>query len=124
MALEVAKEYPTFLQGQLWLDVKNQIRQDGLRPIFADSLIIENNLEKSYNLAARTKCKQMSLLDTRSEQEGIDEEQFFQRILKQKEQKLQVQLLMKKSKQPKSKMKSRKEAKAKQEEMLRQSLQT
>ena len=66
----------------------------------------------------------MSLLDTRSEQEGIDEEQFFQRILKQKEQKLQVQLLMKKSKQPKSKMKSRKEAKAKQEEMLRQSLQT
>ena len=122
MTLAVAKEYPTFLQGQMWIDVKAKLREKRIKPIYADAFIIETNLENCFNVAASTKNVQLEVVERRRKKEAEDEEGFFKSILQQKEQELQVQLLMKKSRQPKSSIKSRREAKARKEQMLKESL--
>lgn len=103
--------------------MKTELDTENLRPIQADRLTIEQHLEKAFNIGMTTKCTQSRLYDLEKSALKSKESQFFKSILNQKDQELQVQLLMKKNKQPKGTMKSRLEAKAKKEEMLKQSLQ-
>ena len=105
------------------MQVKTSLANDKIRPIRADSLLLETHLEAAYNSACGVKWTQLEIVSNQEERATREEEGFFQRILQQKEQEIQVQRMMKASRQPKESMKSRLEAKARKEEMLKSSLQ-
>ncbi len=112
--MAVAKELPVFRVGDAWLDVKMALHVQSIRPIYADALLMEIQLEHVYLTARNVLSKQQDLYKRRVKNEAKEEATFFASVLYHKEQAIQ---LRKKSSVQTISMKSHFEAKKRKAEM-------
>ncbi|RLN38041.1 hypothetical protein BBJ28_00001096 [Nothophytophthora sp. Chile5] len=89
--LEIAKEYPTFKLGEMWLNVQRALHAEGVRPIYADALYISKQIEHAYNVSVCTKLAQQEVFTRTHQQTAELEDAFFKQILRQKQQEAQAE---------------------------------
>ncbi|CAK4303613.1 unnamed protein product [Aphanomyces euteiches] len=86
ITLAVSKEYPVFRIGDAWLDVKMGLHARGIRPIYADALLIEVELDHVYSIVTHVQCNQQEIHGRRMAALSQDELAFFAGVRRQKEQ--------------------------------------
>ncbi|OQS07658.1 hypothetical protein THRCLA_20097, partial [Thraustotheca clavata] len=116
ITLAVAKEFPVFRLGNVWLDVKQALCAKSIRPIYADALLMENRLEDVYSIVQKVRWTQHGIFKRQERDEAKEEDVFFASVKHHKEQELQSH---KKSTMQMSSMKAHLEAKKRKAEMLR-----
>ena len=120
-ALLMAQYYVAFRAGENWAQVRSQLRNENVKPIAADAILLENKLEEVFNTSRHVKCQQMHLSEESVEDESRKEAAFFDTILLQRDQEIRQEQIKRSALVPKSlqKRKAEKEAKKK---MLAKSL--
>jgi len=94
--LLMCKHYSAFRAGESWMQVRRELRNDGVKPIAADSFLLEIKLEEVFNTAREVKCEQMELAEESKVEARDKEKAFFDTILQQRDQEIK-QLLIKRS---------------------------
>ncbi|KAF0692652.1 Aste57867_16291 [Aphanomyces stellatus] len=118
ITMAVAKEFPVFHIGDAWLDVKTALYAQGIRPIYADALLIEMELEHVYSIVTHVRVSQQAIATRQANARAEDEALFFAGVRHQKEQERQA---LSKKNVTMSSMKSHLEAKKRKAEMMRKS---
>ncbi|RHY16305.1 hypothetical protein DYB25_003149 [Aphanomyces astaci] len=113
-----AKEFPVFLVGEEWLNVKLALYAQNIRPIYADALLMEMKLEHVYSVVTKVRCCQEDIYARKESLKAKDEALFFAGVRHQKEQERQTSS---KKTVSNSSMKSHLEAKKRKADMLRKS---
>ncbi|OQR86153.1 hypothetical protein ACHHYP_10957 [Achlya hypogyna] len=116
ITLAVAKELPVFRIGTVWLDIKLALVAHGIRPIYADALLMEHHLNRVYSIVQHVRWSQHAIFSRQEAVEAKEEDVFFASVKHHKEQELQTR---KKSTTPVSSMKAHLEAKKRKAEMMR-----
>ncbi|RQM10343.1 hypothetical protein B5M09_009697 [Aphanomyces astaci] len=114
----LAKEFPVFLVGEEWLNVKLALYAQNIRPIYADALLMEMKLEHVYSVVTKVRCCQEDIYARKESLKAKDEALFFAGVRHQKEQERQTSS---KKTVSNSSMKSHLEAKKRKADMLRKS---
>ncbi|KDO33711.1 hypothetical protein SPRG_19321 [Saprolegnia parasitica CBS 223.65] len=76
ITLAVAKEFPVFRLGMVWLDVKLALVAHGIRPIYADALLIERHLHEAYAIVQNVRHTQRAIFARREADEATEEDIF------------------------------------------------
>ena len=122
VSIAVAENYEKFRLSEELLGVKADLAEKNVNAIAADSLLLEGKIEEGFDLAMATKSKQQRILLAVGQESRDSEANFFNGILLQREQELQAQRLMQKSSPSRGNAKKRKEAQAKKDDMVKNSL--
>ena len=101
--------------------MRRELRNENVKPVAADAVLLESKLEDAFNTARVVKCKQMHLSEESVEDENRKEAAFFDSIYLQRDQEIRQEQIKRSALVPKSlqKRKAEKEAKKK---MLAKSL--
>tara|TARA_B100000780_G_scaffold276131_1_gene244113 strand:- start:719 stop:1870 length:1152 start_codon:yes stop_codon:yes gene_type:complete len=102
IVLSMAEHYEDFITTRAWQDVKDKIISKGMNPIRADSLLIETELEKGFNLANETRYQQLKYVDVLHKKADHAEKEFYDGIRQQQEQEIQAHLVTRKMVDPRA----------------------
>lgn len=101
--LLMTQNYVAFRTGEAWSQVRASLRSKNVKPIAADSLLIETKLEDAFNTARVVKCEQMNLSEESAGLESKKEQAFFESILLQRDQMIRQEQIKRSAVAPKKK---------------------
>ena len=93
--LELVRHYLLFARGEQWAQMRDELVQEGITPTFYDRRNIEMNIEVSMAKAVEVSGAQLTI---KQEQESVEESkdnELFQAILLQRDQKIQAEKVKK-----------------------------
>ena len=114
LTLTMVQNHRIFVRAEEWMEVRDSLVADSVKPILADSLLIGSHLEEAFNLATSVASEQQTLYKEKMQSIVDEEANFFGSILLQRDQEIHQLQIKKKASMPKSlaKRKAEKEAKA------------
>ena len=119
--LLMAQHYVQFRMGESWVQVRDELRKEGVKPIAADSFLLESKIENNFDAARKVKCEQMLLSNESREEAKEKEAAFFETVKLQRDQEIRMEQIKRSALVPKSLKKKQAEKEA-QEKMMEDSM--
>lgn len=119
--LLMAQHYVQFRAGEAWVAVRRELLVDGVKPIAADSFLLESKIEDVFDAARRVECDQMALSSESRAEAKEKELAFFETVKMQRDQEIKMEQIKRSALVPKSLKKKQAEAEA-QAKMLEESM--
>ena len=110
--LLMAQHYVQFRAGESWVAVRRELLLDGVKPIAADSFLLESKIEQVFDSARKVECQQMALANESRQEAKEKEEAFFETVKMQRDQEIKMEQIKRSALVPKSLKKKQAEAEA------------